>query len=140
MLRLRVLRLRAGWVVALAGLVAFGCLAVVPAGRSWAEYQAKGKRDPFAPLLTAEGLRTHPPGFDEKVATGIDGVVLQGIMFDPKGISYAILNGKVVREQEEFEGMKVIKIEPKAATVLSDGQPHRLTLLQRKDQEESPTQ
>jgi len=97
---------------------------------AWAAYQAKGKRDPFVPLITPEGQRIHPPGAEEQGEPGVDAVQLQGIMFDPSSDSYAVLNGHVVREKEELGGMKVLKIEPNSVTIWMDGQRRRLTLHQ----------
>lgn len=95
---------------------------------AWAEYRAKGKRDPLIPLLNAEGQRIYPPGYDEEVATGIQGLVLQGIVFDPQSDSYAILNGQLVREKDEIEGMQVLEIGPRAITIQAGGQKHELVI------------
>lgn len=120
------------WVLALALGVALGA---VPA---WAEYRSKGKRDPLVPLINSEGQRIHPPGFDEEVATGLSGLVLQGIVFDSKAESYAVINGEIVREQDEIEGMKVVRIDPRAVTILADGQTHQLALQQLFDEAAQP--
>ncbi len=106
-----------------------------PAG---AGYQSRGKRDPFVPLLTSEGQRVNPPGLDEEVGNGLKQMTLQGIVFDPKSESYAILNGRVVREKEEIDGMKILKIEPEAVTLLIEGQEHRLVLSHPADEKETP--
>ena len=114
----------AGCLVWLTGLV------VLAVGTSVVEaaYQAHGKRDPFVPLLTASGQRIHPPGGDEGAATGVASVALQGIVYDPKTESYAILNGRVVRLGEAINGMTVTAITPTTVTVMMNGQPHRLTV------------
>ena len=93
-----------------------------------AEYQAKGKRDPLVPLLNAEGQRIYPPGYDEEVATGIQGLALQGIVFDSKSDSYAIVNGQLVRKGDEIEGMRVVEIGPRAVTIQAGGQEHQLLI------------
>ncbi len=103
---------------------------------AWAEYQPKGKRDPFIPLLTKEGQRIHPPGLDEETAGGLASVVLQGVVFDPKAESYAIINGRIVRQHEEIDGMKVLKIEPTSVTLLVEGKPYQLTLRKSEEEEE----
>ena len=115
-----------------------GCLVVILFGCSvaWAEYQPKGKRDPFIPLLTKEGQRIHPPGLDEETASGLASVVLQGVVFDPKAESYAIINGRIVRQHEEIDGMKVLKIEPTTVTLLVNGEPYQLTLRKSEEEEE----
>ncbi len=95
------------------------------------EYQAKGKRDVFVPLVTADGRRIHPPGTDEEeTISGLDGLVLQGLVFDPKAEAYALINGHIVREQEEIGGIKVLKIEPTTVKILADGKPVQLTVYQ----------
>lgn len=64
---------------------------------------------------------------------------LQGIVFDPKALSYAIINGKIVGEMEEVGNAKVLKIEPTTVTVLANGQKMRLTVRQPvKENSEEP--
>ena len=106
-----------------------GCLLLV-VGSSVAEaaYQAHGKRDPFVPLLTANGQRIHPPGGDEETAPGVASVALQGIVYDAKTESYAILNGRVIRLGETMEGMTVTAITPTTVTVMMNGQSYQLTV------------
>ena len=121
------------------GLVAAGLLAAVWADPVPAEYQAKGKRDPFIPLVNSQGQRVHPPGAEEgESTTGLGNLILQGIVFDPKEESYAVISGQVVREQEDLEGVRVVKIESDAVTVEVEGQTHRLTVQELKE-EENPT-
>jgi hypothetical protein len=103
-----------------------------------AAYDPKGKRDPFVPLVTEHGQRFYPPGTDEEEASGVLKVILQGIVFEPKGESYAVINGKILREREEIEGMKVLRIESDSVTLLVEGQPHRLTLYQATEENSSP--
>jgi hypothetical protein len=122
-------------------IAGFAGLCVTLAPAAWAAYNAKGRRDPFVPLLTAEGQRIHPPGLDEGTATGVSGLMLQGIVFDPQGDSYALMNGKIMREQEEINGMRVVRIQPNVVTILAEGQEHRLELHkpQAEKTEEEPT-
>ncbi len=119
-------------------LLAGGLLACGAAAPASAEYQPKGKRDPFVPLLTSDGQRIHPPGAEEGQETGLGNLVLQGIVFDPKAESYAVISGQVVREKEELEGVKVVRIEPDSVTVLVDGQSHRLTV--QEPEQKDPTE
>lgn len=120
----------------LAWALAGGLLAGGLAAPAQAAYQSKGKRDPFVPLVTLDGQRIHPPGSEDGREGGLGSLVLQGIVFDPKADSYAVISGQVVREQEELEGAKVVRIEPDGVTVLVDGQSHRLTV-QEPEQEKS---
>ena len=119
-------------------LLAGGFLAGAAAAPARAEYQSKGKRDPFVPLLTSDGQRIHPPGSEDGREGGLGNLVLQGIVFDPKAASYAVISGQVVREQEELEGVKVVRIEPDSVTVLVDGRKHQLTV--QEPEQEKPTE
>ncbi len=102
-----------------------------------AEYQSKGKRDPFIPLLNTDGQRIKPPGLDEEVGAGVGGVTLQGIVFDPRAESFAVLNGQVIREYEDVNGIKVLKIESDMVTILVDGQTHELRVSKPKEENET---
>ena len=105
----------------------FSCAAACPA--AWAEYQPKGRRDPFIPLILFDGRRINPPGVEEGSGEPkLSNLVLQGIVYDPAGDSYVILNGHVLRENQEKEGIKILKIESSSVTLLSDGESHRLIL------------
>ena len=96
---------------------------------AWAEYQSKGRRDPFVPLILSDGRRINPPGVEESSdGTRLSSIILQGIVYDQAGGSYVILNGHLLRENQEMEGIKVLKIESNSVIVLSDGESHRLTL------------
>ncbi|MCM8812012.1 MAG: general secretion pathway protein GspB [Candidatus Omnitrophica bacterium] len=99
-------------------------------GSVWASYDPKGKRDPFVQLITADGQRIFPPGLDEEdfVPTTTTDLVLQGILFDPASESFAVINGEVLKEQEEFDGIKVLKIEPDIVTLMVNGQISQLAL------------
>lgn len=105
--------------------VFFTAAAIPPA---WAAYDPKGKRDPLIPLIDSEGRRIYPPGFDEEVPTGVQGLTLQGIVFDPGADSYAILNGRLVRKNDEVEGMQVVEIGPRAVTIQAGAQKHQLVI------------
>ena len=101
----------------------------------WAEYQAKGKRDPFVPLLTSNGQRIHPPGLDEETQSGAEDLVLQGIMFDPHSYSFALINGQLLTEQSQMGGVKVLKIQPGSVTVLVNGQERQLSVEKPKEEQ-----
>ncbi len=113
-----------------------GALSLLAIPDAFCDYTPKGKRDPFVPLVTAEGQRIHPPGLDEVAPQGISGLTLQGIVFDPQAESYAVINGKIVREQDDIDGMKILKIHPKSVTILVDGAPHQINLRQPTKEEE----
>ena len=93
---------------------------------------AEEMRDPLVPLITEDGKRV-PTDLSEPapLAPRVDllsGLTLQGIVFDPNGNSYAILNGKLVQEKEDIDGVRVKKIEPNKVTVIVDQKEHGMFL------------
>ena len=117
-------------------LLVFVLFAGCPA--AWAAYESKGKRDPFVPLLLPDGQRISPPPDTEGTGSlGLNRVALQGVVYDPSGDSYVILSGRLLRENEEWEGIRILKIEPNAVTIWRDGETHQLIV--RKPEEEKDT-
>jgi hypothetical protein len=68
-------------------------------------YDPKGRRDPFVPLVTPDGrllkLESQQP---------TAGLTLEGIIYDEHGLSYAIVNGEVVRISDRVGEYQVLKI------------------------------
>ena len=79
-------------------------------------YQDKGNRDPFMSLVTPDGRIL--PG--ARTVSETSDVELEGIIWDPTGKSIAIINGKLVKEQERLMDMQVLKIE-KTSIILQKG-------------------
>lgn len=86
-------------------------------------YDAKGKRDPFVPLVTGK----------TKLTAGLQGVELpsdinlEGIVEDKSG-AFAILNGVIVREGEDFGNLKIKKITKTNITVILNDLEYEITL------------
>ena len=115
-------------------LVVFGLCAGSPA--AWALYESKGKRNPFIPLLLTDGQRITPPPDEEELdPMGLGSLVLQGVVYDPSGDSTVILNGQLLRENEEWEGIRVLKIESNTVTIWKDGETHELTVREPEEEE-----
>jgi len=82
-----------------------------------ARYDAYGKRDPFATVVSSMG----------REAGGLVGIEsaedlsIEGIVYDPKQGSIAIVNGSVIREEEESGSVKVLKIKPDGVLFLING-------------------
>ncbi|MDO8730246.1 MAG: hypothetical protein Q7J69_03555 [Candidatus Omnitrophota bacterium] len=111
---------------AAAFLLIFALAAGCPS--AWAAYESKGKRNPFVPLLLPDGQRVNPPPDEEGAGPlGLGGISLQGVVYDPSGDSTVILNGRLLRENEEWEGIRILKIEANAVTIWKDGETQRLT-------------
>ncbi len=71
-------------------------------------YEASAKRDPFVPLVTGE--REAVRGLYG--AETIDDLNVEGIVFDAKEGSVAIVNGEIVREGEVWDNVKIVTIQP----------------------------
>lgn len=81
-------------------------------------YDAKGKRNPFIPLVTNDG-RLLKLDTEE----GTTSLSLEGIIYDKYGRSYAIINGTVVGIGDILEGdYQVLKIEENKVIFIKGGE------------------
>jgi len=80
-------------------------------------YDAKGKRDPFIPLVTPDGRLVKL----EKEESS-SGLLVDGVIYDEHGLSYAIVNGEVVGVSDKAGDYQVLKIEKKKVIFVKDGQ------------------
>lgn len=81
-------------------------------------YDAHGKRDPFVALVSettvvSEGLATVESPSDVKI---------EGIIYDAVNGSLVVINGTVLRQGEELNGVKLIEIKPDGVLVSVNGQ------------------
>lgn len=121
--------------IALAAALIWG--AAVSGAR--ADYQSHGKRDPFVRLITLDGRRIHPPSTEDRSPGGNSGgFVLQGIVTEQGPGAVAVINQRVFREGDEFEGMKVLKIEPKSVTIQFQGESQRLVMPSSEEENAQP--
>lgn len=79
-------------------------------------YAYQGKRDPFVPLITPSGylLNLEPQDNSE--------LRLEGIMYDPKGDSVAIINGELVRAGEAIGEAVVSSIEESKVMLIKNNE------------------
>ncbi len=87
-------------------------------GQGVFKYDLHGKRDPFIPLVDKEGNllpEMRPIGSLEELN-------LQGILWNEKGESYAIISGTVLRVGDALLDYKVIKIEQKGVVLTRAGE------------------
>jgi hypothetical protein len=75
-------------------------------------YDDNGKRDPLMPLIKQRTI-TEVSGLEG--VESIDQVSLEGVVYDPHGISMVIVNGVVLREGEKEQAVEVIKIRENGA-------------------------
>ena len=89
------------------------------------EYNSKGNRDPFVPLISGGG------GYisDAYGISGVKDIRLEGIVLDEEKDPIAIVNGEIVREGQEIGSVKIIKIEEDGVIFNADGQDIKIELI-----------
>jgi len=81
-------------------------------------YDAKGRRNPFIPLVTPDGRLLK---LEQEVSE--TGLSLEGVIYDANGISYAIVNGGVVKIGDiAGDNYQVLKIEQDKVIFIKEGQ------------------
>ena len=81
-------------------------------------YDAKGKRNPFIPLVTSGGRLLK---LDRQ--EGVSSLTLEGIIYDKHGLSYAIVNSEVVKVGDKIGGYQVLKVESNKVVFIKDAKP-----------------
>lgn len=79
-------------------------------------YDAKGKRNPFIPLVTSDGRLLKL----DKEKTQAD-LSVEGIIFDKQGRSYAIVNGSIFGIGDTVQDYKILKIQDKKVSFIKEG-------------------
>jgi hypothetical protein len=107
-----------GWagVFILVGIVLAGSQDYVTAQDQKYTYISQGRRDPFVPLVSPSGYLINLEEEENAV------IRLEGIMYDPKGDSMAIINGELLKVGETINGVVVSKIDPNKVVVVKDNQ------------------
>ncbi|MBI4846705.1 MAG: hypothetical protein HY810_09605 [Candidatus Omnitrophica bacterium] len=80
-------------------------------------YKSGNKCDPFMPLVSTEG-HIRPEAYGESVASDLD---LEGIIWDPSEKSVAIINGKLLKEQDRAFNIQVLSIKKTSVIVQKEG-------------------
>jgi len=91
-------------------------------------YDSRGKRNPFTPLITPDGRfvkleKTEKSGKPDKVD-----IVVEGIIYDKYGRSYALVNGLVVGVGDFVGDYQVLKVEQKKVLLIKEGQIREIEL------------
>ena len=94
-------------------------------------YDARGRRNPFIPLVTSDGRLTKLDKDKEEVKGELS---LEGIIYDKHGRSYALVNGSVVAVSDFVGEYQVLKIEQNKVIFIKDGQPLELELTRRENE------
>ncbi len=87
-------------------------------------YNAKGKRDPFIALVTPEGRLLR---LDDEAAEAVT-ISLQGILYDPQGVSYAVVNGESVQVGDYVGDSQVLRIEKSKVVFIKAGELSQVTV------------
>jgi hypothetical protein len=82
-------------------------------------YDAKGKRNPFIPLVTAEGRLLK---LDRDENTTPQGLAIEGIIYDKLGRSFAIVNATVVGIGDRVGDFQVLKILGNKVVFIRNGE------------------
>lgn len=98
-------------------------------------YSAKGKRDPFVPLVT---LSSREPASLIGVQNANE-VMLEGVIYDPNGQSLALISGSLLKEGQQLGGIKVVKVKPNGVQVSINGVESFKPLYTEKDDKPKPT-
>ncbi|MFA5117919.1 MAG: hypothetical protein WC695_03595 [Candidatus Omnitrophota bacterium] len=80
-------------------------------------YDAAGRRNPFVALVTPDGRYVQ---LEKKEISG--DIKLEGIIYDNYGVSYAIVNGLVVKIGDFIGDKQVLKIEKNRVFFVKEGQ------------------
>jgi type II secretory pathway component PulC len=83
-------------------------------------YDSQGSRDPFMPLLTKDGRPVTVYGS----ISSIGDVVIEGILFDPRGESFVVINDIILKQEDSISGVTVKKIEKNSVVLSFKGEDH----------------
>jgi hypothetical protein len=93
-------------------------------------YDDGAKRDPFIPIITADGRYVQLERTQEELAESE--LKLEGIVYDKYGMSYAIVNSSVVKIGDLISDYQVLKIDDNKVVFIREGQTKEV-LLQKED-------
>ena len=91
-------------------------------------YNAKGKRNPFIPLVTPGGRLLK---LDKSEDTSQQGLTIEGIIYDKLGRSFAIVNATVVGIGDMVGDFQVLKILENKVIFIKNGEPLEVELTKK---------
>ncbi len=91
-------------------------------------YDSKGKRNPFIPLVTSDGRLLKLDKEEGKAS-----LLIEGVIYGEHGLSYAIVNGTVVKIGDKIGDYQVLKIEKKRIVFIKEGQPLEIELAKEEE-------
>ncbi len=87
-------------------------------------YDSASRRDPFIPLVTSDGRLLNLDAEKESKAS----LSIEGIIYDKNGVSYAVVNGNVVKIGDFVGDCQVLKIETNKVTFIKQGETQEIIL------------
>ncbi|MCX5706236.1 MAG: hypothetical protein NTW13_00935 [Candidatus Omnitrophica bacterium] len=81
-------------------------------------YNSKAKRNPFIPLVGSDGRLIK---LDKGESNRTSDLWIDGIIYDKHGVSYAIVNSKVVGVGDYSVAYQVLKVEDNKVIFIKDG-------------------
>jgi len=91
-------------------------------------YDSKGKRNPFIPLVTPEGRLLRLDKYD---GGSSGGMLVEGIIYDKSGRSFALVNSAVVGVGDFAGDYQVLKILEDKVIFIKDGIPLEVELIKK---------
>lgn len=87
------------------------------------KYDRANKRNPFIPIVTNDGQLVNIREDDEKTEMN-----LEGIIYDKDGQSMAIINGQILRKNDNIGDGKIVEIRKDGVVYIKDGEVFKLDL------------
>lgn len=100
------------------------CLVVYCAVAIAFQYESRGKRDPFVPLVGIE----RPAVVRLADIMSVEDVKLEGIAIGAKGMKTAIINGELVKEGYKAGDVEVKSIKNRTVTIAITGKDYNISL------------
>ena len=116
------MRKKYAWVIVLFAVSVLVALSLAEAGNY--EYNSRGRRDPFLPLLGSERVTASML----QDVTAIEDVKLEGIASGSQGNLIAILDGQMVKQGEKFGIVEIKEITKNSVRLLIGGKEYKLVL------------
>lgn len=88
------------------------------------KYEAKGKRDPFIPLIGQDRVKVS--GLLDIVS--IDDVKLEGIAIGPTGQKMVMINGEMMKQGDKVGEVLIKRITKNSVTISISGKDHNIKL------------
>ena len=88
------------------------------------KYDARGRRDPFVPLIGQDKVTV--AGLSE--ITSVEDIKLEGIAIGAKGKKTAIINGEIVKVGAKTGEVEIKSIDHKSVTLTISGKEYKVSL------------